>query len=151
MVKKPKFQFVVPIFCIPVARQKLDHMSLEVELDYESTDVNADWLEYSCPNREARDQFLKTAGLRDPGNVEREDEFEERDNQSDAIETKPFDIDRMLDALKLFHGKDMGARHLDPHAISPLLPVDHLEEGIHNGMVVFTGKRLRFTASLVRD
>ena len=151
VVKTPKHNFSVPIYCIPVSRRKLNGTTLEIALDYESTDVNSDWLEYACPNREARDHFLKVAGLRDPGGVELEDDVDENETSDGQVEVKSFDINRLIDALRLFHGESLNGRKLDPSFISPLDPIIKLGEGMHNGMVVFTGKKLRYAASLVRE
>ena len=65
--------------------------------------MNSDWLEYACPNREARDHFLKVAGLRDPGGVELEDEVDENETSDGQVEVKSFDVNRLIDALRLFH------------------------------------------------
>jgi very-short-patch-repair endonuclease len=151
IVKTPKHNFSVPIYCIPVSRRKLNGTTLEIALDYESTDVNSDWLEHACPNREARDHFLEVAGLRDPGEVDYEDEINDDAINDGRVNVESFDINRLVSALRVFHGESLSGRKLDPHYISPLDPIGHLQKGMHNGMVLYTGKKLRYAASLIHE
>ena len=152
IVKTPKYQFVVPIYCIPVSAEgKSVGQNLELSLDFDSTDANSDWLEYSCPNREAREHFLNASGLRDPGGRDLDDEIEDEQTITDKSDILSFDIDRLLNALKTFHGDNLNGRNLNPLEIAPMLPIESIDKGIHNSMVLFSGKKLRFTASLVRE
>jgi superfamily I DNA and/or RNA helicase/very-short-patch-repair endonuclease len=150
-VKTPKHKFSVPIFCIPISTKKLKGTTLQISLDYESTDINSEWLEYACPNREARDHFLNVAGLRDPGSIEYEDEVSENEIVEGNVEVRPFDINRLIDAVTLFQGDKLCGRRLDPKNITPLSPISQLEEGIHNGIVLFTGNKLRYASSLIKE
>jgi hypothetical protein len=151
VVKTPQYHFVVPIFCIPVSTLKLEGQNLKLGLDFESIDANSDWLEHSCPNKAARENFLKISGLRDPGGVDLEDEIGGEESTTDLSETLSFDIDRLINTLKTFHGEKLGDRHLEPGSIEPLPSTSSLPPGIHNGMVLFSGKKLKYTASLVRE
>lgn len=151
VVKRSGLRFYVPVYCVPVTGRGMHHNTLSFELDYDSTDVNADWLKYSCPNKEARNEFLRSAGLRDPGRSDEDDGQEWASEEDGFFESSTFDMKRLLDALQLFHGEAIGDRELDPHRVKPLPPIGQLEEGIHNGMVVFSGRRLKYAASLVRE
>ena len=124
--------------------------SLDLSLDFDSIDANSDWLEYSCPNREAREHFLKVSGLRDPGGIDLDDEVDDEKSVTEKAEVLSFDIERLLNALKTFHGDSLGDRTLNPLEVAPLQPLNSIDEGIHNSMVLFAGKKLKFTASLVR-
>ena len=152
IVKTSKYQFVVPIYCIPVTPNGNSvGQRLELSMDFDSTDANSDWLEYSCPNREAREHFLGASGLRDPGGIDLDDEIADEETITDKSDVLYFDIERMLNALKTFHGDNLNGRNLNPKEIAPMLPIESIGEGIHNAMVLFSGKKLRFTASLARE
>jgi len=137
-----KKSLVVPIFCLPAVAEQDGHV-LELTLDFADADVNSDWLSRQFRSNEERRAFLRQCGLLDPMQEELED--------NDAGLVELFDVKSAAVAVETFCGKKVIGERVNPRRPDAIGDFEHAETGIYNAAMLYAGKRLRYTAGLLRE
>ncbi len=138
--KKAKDTLLLPICCIPVLLERPESNRLSLAIDFDDADLNSEWLQKYLEKQQIQ-PFLRHARL-----LAKDDEAE------DAVGLlSRQSLQAVVNALRTFVGNLIKGEGLNPTHTLPILDVSKLESGIHNCAVIYTDKRVKYSAGLLRE